>query len=147
MTGVGQITRAMLGLTVALGLASCAPLSAPTGGLEVPVTPRDDTVTSVTPPRSMSAVPRAGTAVLAMLKKADGQLQTGQLDGAVATLERALRLEPRNAWIWHRLAALRLQQGNMQQAINMAAKSNALIGEDNPLRAHNDSIIARARGR
>lgn len=102
---------------------------------------------TVTPPVVISEAPVRGNnaAVLAMLQQAERQSQTHKLGVAVATLERALRLEPRNPLIWHRLAVVRLKQGRLAQAADLAAKSNALLGENDPLRAQNDAIIAKAR--
>ena len=92
-----------------------------------------------------SISPQAGVGVLAMLQKAEDHTQTRKFDLAIATLERALRLEPRNPWIWHRLAVVHLQQKNRPQAAHLASKSNALIGDDHPLRTRNNSIIVKAR--
>lgn len=102
---------------------------------------------TVTPPVVISEAPARSNnaAVLAMLQQAERQSQTHKLGVAVATLERALRLEPRNPLIWHRLAVVRLRQGRLAQAADLAAKSNALLGESDPLRAQNGAIIARAR--
>lgn len=59
-------------------------------------------------------------------------------------LERALRIEPRNPWLWHRLAVLRLQQGEWQQAIELATKSNTLSNEHTPLLMGNWQVISLA---
>ena len=84
-------------------------------------------------------------AVLALLDRADQQYAARDLDAAAASLERALRIEPRNARLWHRLAAVRLDQGKLDQAIQMAAKSNSLAGYDRGLQARNWRLIASAR--
>jgi hypothetical protein len=84
-------------------------------------------------------------AVVALLDDAGRQARSGSLDGAAAALERAVRIEPRNAAIWSRLAEVRLQQKLSPQAENLAKKSNTLAGRDNRLRARNWRIIARAR--
>lgn len=87
----------------------------------------------------------ASGAVVALLDNAGQQARTGQLDASAATLERALRIEPDNAAIWNRLAAIRLQQGRADQAASLAAKSNALAGNDRELQVRNWRIIAQAR--
>lgn len=91
------------------------------------------------------APPAESPAVLALVERADRQYQTRDLDAAAASLERALRIEPRNAQLWHRLAAVRLDQGLHDQAIQMAAKSNSLAGTDRGLQARNWQLIANAR--
>ena len=63
---------------------------------------------------------------------------------AIALLERALRIEPGNALLWHQFAQVRLQQSNWQQAIALARKSNALAGNDQVLKSRNWAVIASA---
>lgn len=94
-----------------------------------------------TPPRPAST----SGAVVALLDSAGQQARSGQLDASAATLERALRIEPDNGVIWNRLALVRLQQGRPDQAESMAAKSNALAGNDRELQIRNWRIIAQAR--
>ena len=83
--------------------------------------------------------------VLALVERAEVQRAAGDLAGASATLERALRIEPRNPHILNRLARVRLQQGNYSQADSLASKSNALAGSAPALERDNLSIIAAAR--
>jgi predicted Zn-dependent protease len=68
------------------------------------------------------------------------------MEAAGASLERALRIEPRNPVLWQELARVRLDQGQYRQAENLAAKSNALAGDDKRLRPENWRIIGQARG-
>jgi tetratricopeptide (TPR) repeat protein len=84
-------------------------------------------------------------AVVALLDSAGAAVGAGNLDGAAASLERALRIEPRNAAIWQRLADVRLRQQQPAQAEAMAVKSNTLAGGDRKLMAGNWRIIAAAR--
>lgn len=94
-----------------------------------------------------SPKPSQNTAVLALLDQAQMQGAAGQLEAAGASLERALRIEPRNPVLWHELAQVRLDQGQYRQAENLAAKSNALAGADKRLRSENWRIIGEARSR
>lgn len=89
----------------------------------------------------------SNNAVIALLDNAGQQSRSGKLDSAAAALERALRIEPRNPEIWHRLAAIRLQQGQFDQAASLAAKSINLAGNNPDLIARNKTIIAQARQR
>lgn len=100
-------------------------------------------------PRALDAneSPPPSTAVTALLDTAGQQARAGNLDTAAATLERALRLEPRNPELWTRLAEIRLQQGEFDQAANLAAKSNNLAGNNAALITRNLKIIEQARGR
>ena len=84
-------------------------------------------------------------AALSLLAKARTAAKEGQLDVAESQLERALRIEPRNAVLWHYMAKLRLYQGRLDQAAGLAAKSNSLDRADHDLQANNWRIIAHAR--
>lgn len=92
-------------------------------------------------PSEPSQVP----AVVALLDQARAQSSAGQAEAAGASLERALRIEPRNPVLWQELARVRLAQGQYRQAENLAAKSNALAGDNKRLRADNWRIIGQAR--
>jgi Tfp pilus assembly protein PilF len=95
--------------------------------------------TPAPPPRSDSA---RQPAVVALLDEADRYDALGQRDQAAASLERALRIQPRDATLWHRLAKIRFEQGQWQQAQTLAARSNALAGNDRHLKAANWHLIA-----
>ena len=98
-------------------------------------------------PSPSSAVPPGNPAVIALLGSAQSLGQAGNYEQAAAALERALRLEPRNAMLWHRLAQVRLSQGQWQNAIDLAAKSNSLAGGERNLQASNWLVIAQAKER
>jgi len=86
-----------------------------------------------------------GGAVVALLDRADNYRQAGDISNEAATIERALRIDPGNARLWHRLAAARLDQGQPQQAEQLALKSNALAAGDTRLQASNWRLVAKAR--
>lgn len=96
-------------------------------------------VAMATPPRSMSK------AVKTLLQQAELQRSAGDLTGAAATLERALRIEPDSAYVWNRLAHVRAEQGQAGLAGELAAKSNAFAGGDEGLKRDNEGLIARSR--
>lgn len=83
--------------------------------------------------------------VVALLDSAAGYVGKGEWDKAAASLERALRIEPRNAGIWHDLAQVRLQQRQYQQAESLAAKSNSLAGSNKDIKIRNWKLIAVSR--
>ena len=85
------------------------------------------------------------SAVVALMDSARADIANGKLDAAVAPLERALRIEPRNPVLWQELAKLRLQQGQYQQAEGMATRSNSWAGTNKALRAENWRLIGEAR--
>ncbi|HIG65977.1 MAG TPA: hypothetical protein EYQ43_10615 [Methyloprofundus sp.] len=83
--------------------------------------------------------------VVALLTEADDSYKQGNLDESVATIERALHIEPRNPFLLYKLAALRLEQRQPDLAENLAKKS-ALLAEGNAsLKKQNWLLIAEAR--
>lgn len=96
-------------------------------------------------PPPVQATSVHGKAVVALLQSARRQQSQGDYTAAAATLERALRIEPRNGHLWHRLAKLRMQQGQHAAAADLAARSNTLAGGDLALQRDNWRLIASAR--
>jgi tetratricopeptide (TPR) repeat protein len=84
-------------------------------------------------------------AVLALLDRSQIDIQAGERESAGASLERALRIEPRNAWLWQELAQLRLTQGQYAQAIALAKKSISFAGKDKRLLALDWRVVGNAR--
>ena len=84
-------------------------------------------------------------AVAGLMQSARAETDAGRLGNAAASLERALRIEPRNPRLWHELARIRLKQGDYAQAENVAARSNTWAGDDRELRAANLRLIEEAR--
>jgi tetratricopeptide (TPR) repeat protein len=153
----------VLSLIVLLVLAGCAagperrgaPVSAP-GGYPEPgwgdVSPAPDgrsgdgtiAVIPYQAPAHFEGRPSHSSAVNALLRSAEQQESQGKPAEAVATIERALRIEPRNAHLWNRLAHLRLKQQQSAMAADLAAKSNALAAGDVELKRDNWNLIGRA---
>ena len=69
----------------------------------------------------------------------------GRVANAAASLERAVRIEPRNPRLWQQLARVRFEQRDYVQAESCAARSNSWAGSDEALRADNWRLIAQAR--
>ncbi|HEX9673345.1 MAG TPA: tetratricopeptide repeat protein [Burkholderiales bacterium] len=84
-------------------------------------------------------------AVASLMDGARADVAAGRLMNAAASLERALRIEPRNPRLWQELARVRLKQGDYAQAESVAARSSSWAGGDNRLRAENWRLIAQAR--
>lgn len=122
-----------------------APATGTEGDTGVQVYPAESSPWRAQPP----ATEGEGTqgAVDKLLAEASIQQQHAQPVEAAALLERALRIEPRNAQIWHRLARVRMTQGQYRQAAALAAKSNSLASHDFPMQARNWRLIAEARER
>jgi Flp pilus assembly protein TadD len=124
-------------------LVACAtppetPPSSPTPPPEAPAVPQPETPP---PPVARSE----NTAVAGLRETARADAAAGKLSTAAASIERALRIEPRNPRLWQELARIRFQQGQFAQVESVAARSNSFAGTDNALRAENWRLIAQAR--
>ena len=116
--------------------ASGAPVSEP-----APRTaPQVDTFRPPSPPEPTLQPAAAGLAA-----QAEQQRQMGNYVGAAATLERAMRIQPQQAYLWNRLARVRMEQGSYGQAGNLAKRSNALVKDQPELKQDNWSIISVSR--
>ena len=85
--------------------------------------------------------PVVGALVLAANKSSS----QGNIDSATTTIERAIRIEPRNATLFYKLALLRLKQSKPGMAEDLAQKSLLLASGDNQLKKHCWLLIAKAR--
>ena len=121
-------------LFILIFLAGCA---TPPGPEDKPAEP---------PPVVAAPAPhKENVAVAGLMDTARSEAAAGNLANAAASLERALRIEPRNPRLWHDLARVRLRQGDTVQAANLAARSNSFAGSDSALRSANQNIIEQAR--
>jgi Flp pilus assembly protein TadD len=93
--------------------------------------------------KSSAATPAA----VALLDAASAEQKSGNLSSAASNLERAQRIEPHNALVWYRLAVVRFRQGDLQQAEQLALKSDSLASSDSGLRARSWRLVALARER
>jgi cytochrome c-type biogenesis protein CcmH/NrfG len=80
-----------------------------------------------------------------LLDLARADLAANRVESAEATVERALRIEPRNPHAWLTFARVRFAQRQFGPAETMAARANSMSGSDAQLRAENWRLIARAR--
>jgi tetratricopeptide (TPR) repeat protein len=140
----------LLAATQLLVLAGCASVTPPTQPAipaevavpdEMPREPGEAVIIEPEPSPIMSG----NKAVIALLDRARLDSGAGRHDAAGASLERGLRIEPRNAWLWNELAQLRLAQGQYAQAIALARKSNSFAGGERRLQALNWRVIGNAR--
>lgn len=158
-------------LLAATLLAGCATTSStgqrttswPTTGGSTPTSPPPEpfpgapAIPPVGPPRPLEPVPSAppafprsaseisGEAVVALLDEARKNQAAGQFDMAAANLQRALRIEPRNYFLWSALASVYLDQHQYDQAQTIALKSNSLAHGNLYVELKNWQTIAAAR--
>ena len=107
--------------------------------------PRDTAPQPVVPvPHAVPAQPALAPTppvITALLDEAEQAETRGDAETAAATLERALKIEPKNALLWNRLAGVHLRQGNTQQALTMAQRSNSLAAGNHELQLENWYLI------
>lgn len=84
-------------------------------------------------------------AVGALMTAANQNSQAGNLDSAIATIERARNIEPNNAGLYYKLALLRLKQSKPKLAEELAKKAAHLAAGDRHLKKHSWLLIAHAR--
>jgi Tfp pilus assembly protein PilF len=99
------------------------------------------------PPAPALAAPGLPPAADALARQAEQQRQAGDYAGAAASLERSLRIAPREAYLWNRLARVRLEQGQAGQAGNLASRSNDLAGDTPLIKQDNWRVIAESKRR
>lgn len=95
--------------------------------------------------RPQAVAPAPSPVVLALLDDVEQLQRSGDFAQAAARVERGLRIAPKDARLWQRLAVIRLQQQRPLQAETMAKKSNSLARGDAAMQAINWRIIADAR--
>jgi Tfp pilus assembly protein PilF len=84
-------------------------------------------------------------AVTALVTAATQSTKTGDVESASAAIERAIRIEPRNAELLYKLAVLRLKQSKPVLAEDLAKKAALLAGKDNTLKKNSWLLIAHAK--
>lgn len=84
-------------------------------------------------------------AVDSLVLAANENSQSGNYDSAVSSIERAIRIEPRNAGLYYKLAVLRLNQSKPRLAEDIARKAALMAADDSKLKKHCWLLIANAR--
>lgn len=83
--------------------------------------------------------------ILALASEADQNIQSGRYDAAVVTIERALRIDPRNAVLTYKLASIRLKQEQPKLAEDLAKKAALLAGSDRDIKKRSWLLIAESK--
>jgi PBP1b-binding outer membrane lipoprotein LpoB len=84
-------------------------------------------------------------AVNALASAANQSSKSGDIEAATTTIERAIRIEPRNATLYYKLAVLRLKQSKPKLAEDLAKKALLLATNDTSLKKHSWLLVARAK--
>jgi len=148
-----RLSQALLFFSLLAMLSACGttpvnhPVAAPDSSAHRPEPADAVEVIAYRPsPQPVYTRPEPAKAVQVLQRRAADQRAAGQLVAAAGSLERALRIEPRNPVLWNQLAHVRMEQKQYHLASGLAAKSNAFaVSKDFALRQDNQAIIARAK--
>jgi len=69
---------------------------------------------------------------------------TGDYSRALVDIERAIRIEPRNPYLWLELGETHLYRGDLQQASATAKKALSVAGADREAKAAAEELLRRA---
>ena len=133
-------------LCSALALAACVPFTPrePESPMSpAPSSPRFIINDPGSYPRNAEGA--SGPAVLKLLRQSRAELASGRPEQAVATLELALNIEPRNAFVWQELAAAHLARNLPDEAEHVAIRSNSFARGNPWVELANWRTIAQAR--
>ena len=83
-------------------------------------------------------------AVGLLLKQADDLMAEANFEQSSDKLERLVRIEPRFAQAWSRLAWIALKNGNAQRSRQLAQRSNSYSRDNDKLKLLNWQLIHRA---
>jgi tetratricopeptide (TPR) repeat protein len=152
---IACFTAFLIGCQSLYGPPVSAPPPAPQSGTPQPQpntpTPQQPIPPSV--PQTPQQVPREfhlGPASTALVKQSRAQSLKGEYPAAIATLERALRIEPANPLVWIELGQVNLASRNAPQAESMGRKAVALATGNPGVQATAWRLVGdalRARGR
>lgn len=124
------------------------PVPAPTTPLPPPVelpTPGPGAVEP--PPPPVRTVPPVSAAGASLLSESRAHQAAGRYELAAASIERALRIEPRQPILWLELGDLRLREGDYAQAESLGRRALSLAVGDPTIEARAEKLISDARRR
>jgi hypothetical protein len=107
-----------------------------------PVTPAPPQLPSFVPLDTFAPL---SPAVNSLALAANQDTKSGDIESATTTIERAIRIEPRNATLYYKLALLKLKQSKPRLAEDLAKKAALLASGDTQLKKHSWLLVARAR--
>ena len=103
-------------------------------------TPRPS-VPDIAPLPSPERAPDPATPASTLLSSVDDAMLAGDLERAAAISERALRITPRDPWLWFRLASIRYQQRHYSDAEGFARRALSFAGNDRELTAQINQLL------
>jgi len=82
-----------------------------------------------------------------LMVEADQQAAKGDQARAIALLERAVRIEPRNAHAWLRLARLHFSAGDLNKAQQFARRAKQFAGADKTLKRECQALLNKVNSK
>jgi tetratricopeptide (TPR) repeat protein len=146
LIGAVAVLGAAVLLTGCPGRSLRAPPNEPST-IEQPSSPPPATAPLPTPAPAPRPPPRENhlsPATSSLVSQAHGLMARGDFDGASATLDRALRIEPNNPLLWIERGKLRLAENDLKQAEGCARKALALASGDRAAQAQSGHLLADA---
>lgn len=116
----------------------------PADKAETGVNPYDNVPQVGGAPRSANSGAATPAAVKTLLVQARVDVLAARYDASASKLERALRIAPRNAEVWHQLALVNYKQKKYAPSITMAKKSNSYTPTNSRLEKANWALIKQA---
>lgn len=107
-----------------------------------PAEPQRAPETAPAPP--VRSTPPAATPASTLLTSIDSAVAAGELERAIALSERALRITPRDARLWYRLASIHFQQRNYSEAAGFARRGLSFAAAEPALARDLNALLERA---
>lgn len=104
--------------------------------------PRAAVVTAPTHVAAVAPGRFSNPAIAGLDRKAMDAISRGEFNEADLLYEQALRIEPRNGWLLHALAEVRIALKKPQSARGLIARSHAVAGDDLELVEANQTLLA-----
>ena len=141
-----SLLRSLLLITIAAMLVNGCTVKRP---VSIPSPDYPDSRPLPGEPPTIEPEPRVYTPTFgpaeSLYHSAKKSLASGDTKKAELTMERALRIEPRNSHYWYTMAQIKYNQRQYGQTIQLCLKSKSLAGRNRQLVALNDELMARAR--
>lgn len=127
--------RHMTLLLLAVSISACAPVPL---GRDTPA--ERGSTGAVSAEDSGTAAAPSPSAVL--VQQARSHVAAAEYPEAAASMERAIRIEPGNPWLWLELARVHYAAGNLRQAESHARRAASLAGGDDAARRAAENLLA-----
>ena len=145
------MSRIVLLLAIALTLSACAtgavygpdPRGAPEPGGAPDAGGEGARLPDAVRPGEAARPGPGANATAALVAQSRAERDTGNLGGAAATIERALTIAPEDAGLWMELAEIRMEQGDWEQAEEMARKALTLTAESSDVAVRARRLLAQ----